>query len=135
MSERERKQIRFEVQTASPGHEARAIRGEQSNTPESMNLARAQGLNLEAFAKVLEACPMASNYSKIKVKKMLDEDWSAQATIKDCHNSTELIQSAAASVDTKAPFIQLCGALYGEAKALGLGEEDMIAVTKMMMKP
>ena len=102
---------------------------------ESMNLARAQGLNLEAFAKVLEACPMASNYSKIKVKKMLDEDWSAQATIKDCHNSTELIQSAAASVDTKAPFIQLCGALYGEAKALGLGEEDMIAVTKMMMKP
>ena len=32
MSERERKQIRFEVQTASPGHEARAIRGEQSNT-------------------------------------------------------------------------------------------------------
>lgn len=101
---------------------------------ESMNLARAQGLDLQAFGKVLEACPMASNYSKIKVKKMLDEDWSAQATIKDCYNSTQLIQSAAEDAKTQAPFIHLCGALYGQAKELGLGEEDMIAITKLMMK-
>lgn len=102
---------------------------------ESMNLARAQGLDLAAFAQVLESCPMASAYSKIKVQKMLNQDWSAQATIKDCYNSTQLIQSAAASANIQSPFLHLCDALYGEAKERGLGEEDMIAVAKLISKP
>lgn len=101
---------------------------------ESMNLAQAQGLNLAAFGQVLEACPMASAYSKIKVRKMLSEDWSPQAALKDCYNSTQLIQSAAASVHTQTPLMRVCGNLHGEAIKAGLGEEDMIAVVKQIAK-
>ncbi|KAM0324442.1 hypothetical protein ACHAQA_008224 [Verticillium albo-atrum] len=61
---------------------------------ESMALARAQGLDVEAFSQVLNAGPMASAYSKIKIAKMLNEDWSPQAAIRDCFNITQLIGSA-----------------------------------------
>ena len=99
---------------------------------ESMNLAQAQGLDLGAFGQVLDAGPMASAYSTLKVGKMLRQDWSAQAGIKDCYNSTQLIQAAAKEADTKAPFIQLCGALYKQAIESGLGDEDMISVVKCL---
>jgi 3-hydroxyisobutyrate dehydrogenase-like beta-hydroxyacid dehydrogenase len=77
---------------------------------------------------------MASAYSKLKIRKMINQDWSAQATIKDCYNSTQLIQSAAASANILSPFIHLCGSLYREANDSSLGEEDMIAVIKLLTK-
>jgi len=102
---------------------------------ESMNLARAQGLDLQAFGQVLNAGPMSSPYSKLKIEKMLNEDWTAQAAIKDCYNSTQLISSAAKSADTWSPLAQLCESLYGQAKEAGLGDEDMIALTKLFSRP
>lgn len=99
---------------------------------ESMNLAQAQGLDLEAFAKVLGACPMASPYSKIKVGKRLNQDWSPQAAIKDCYNSTQLIQSAAVAANARSPLMAVCGELYAKAMGAGMGEEDMISVAKQM---
>lgn len=99
---------------------------------ESMNLAQAQGLDLNAFGQALEAGPLASPYSKLKVSKMLSQDWSAQAAIKDCYNSTQLIESATNAAKTISPLIQLCGSLYGKANESGLGEEDMIAVGKVL---
>lgn len=44
---------------------------------EALNLARAQGLDVEAFGEVMNAGPMASQYSKLKIVKMLDGDWSS----------------------------------------------------------
>jgi 3-hydroxyisobutyrate dehydrogenase-like beta-hydroxyacid dehydrogenase len=98
---------------------------------ESMNLARAQGLNLESFGKVLDACPLASAYSRVKIAKILREDWSPQAAIKDCYNSTQLIQSAAQDVQVQTPLIEVCNSLYRDAYNSGWGEEDMIAIYKL----
>ncbi|KAH8803713.1 NAD binding domain of 6-phosphogluconate dehydrogenase-domain-containing protein [Xylogone sp. PMI_703] len=98
---------------------------------ESMNLARAQGLPLESFGRVLNACPLASAYSKVKIAKILREDWSPQAAIKDCYNSTRLIQSAAQDVKVQTPLIQICNSLYRDAHNSGLGGEDMIAIYKL----
>ncbi|VTT60899.1 unnamed protein product [Fusarium fujikuroi] len=98
---------------------------------ESVNLARAQGLDLEAFGQVLNSSPLASAYSKMKMAKILDGDWTPQAAIKDCYNSTELIKSAAQSVQVQTPSIQVCNSLYREAHENGLGEEDMMAIYKV----
>ncbi|KAF5704634.1 gamma hydroxybutyrate dehydrogenase [Fusarium mundagurra] len=98
---------------------------------ESVNLARAQGLDLEAFGEVLNNSPMASVYSKMKIAKILNGDWTPQAAIKDCYNSTELIKSAAQGVQVQTPFIQVCNSLYKEAHESGLGEEDMMAIYKL----
>lgn len=102
---------------------------------ESMNLARAQGLDLQAFGRVLDAGPLASAYSKLKIAKMINQDWSPQAAMKDCYNSAQLIQSAVKAADTRSPLAQLCESLYGEAIESGLGEEDMIAVVKLLSRP
>ncbi|RFU78886.1 hypothetical protein TARUN_3325 [Trichoderma arundinaceum] len=99
---------------------------------ESMNLARAQGLDLKAFSSVLDAGPLASAYSKIKLAKMTRQDWSAQAAVKDCYNSTELIRSAAKAAEAKTPLIEACTSLYRQAMDSGIEEEDMIAVYKIL---
>ncbi|KAE8357303.1 putative NAD binding NADP oxidoreductase coenzyme F420-dependent [Aspergillus caelatus] len=99
---------------------------------ESMNLARAQGIDLAAFAEVLDACPMASAYSKIKVQKILNEDWSPQATLKDCYNSTQLIQNAVKLANTRSPSMAICDKLYQTAVDAGLSEEDMISIAKVI---
>ncbi|KAB8254134.1 putative NAD binding NADP oxidoreductase coenzyme F420-dependent [Aspergillus pseudonomiae] len=99
---------------------------------ESMNLARAQGIDLAAFAEVLDACPMASAYSKIKVQKILNEDWSPQATLKDCYNSTQLIQNAVKLANTRSPSMEICDKLYQTAVDAGLSEEDMISIAKVI---
>ncbi|KAF4338967.1 gamma hydroxybutyrate dehydrogenase [Fusarium beomiforme] len=102
---------------------------------ESINLARAQGLDLTAFGEVLDNCPLASAYSKVKIAKILKDDWSPQAAIKDCYNSTELIKTAAHELQVETPLIQLCNSLYKDAKDNGLGEEDMMAVYKLFSQP
>ncbi|KAH6972007.1 putative NAD binding NADP oxidoreductase coenzyme F420-dependent [Ilyonectria sp. MPI-CAGE-AT-0026] len=99
---------------------------------ESMALARAQGLDIKAFGQVLDAGPMASAYSKIKIAKMISQDWSAQAAIKDCYNITQLIDSASNAVHAQSPLIHLTGLLYKQAIDRGLGEHDMIAVEKVL---
>ncbi|KAI0868769.1 hypothetical protein GGS24DRAFT_512849 [Hypoxylon argillaceum] len=83
---------------------------------ESMNLARAQGLDLAILEEVLSVGPMASVYARNKMAKAISGDWSPQAAIKDCHNSSKLICAEAdASTATKAGF-----------------GEDMIAVIKIL---
>lgn len=102
---------------------------------ESMNLARAQGLDVEAFGQVLDAGPMASAYSKLKVAKMIAEDWSPQAAIADCYNLTELVQGAAGEVGAQTPLMTVCNTLYRDAVKRGFGGDDMIAIHQVMTPP
>lgn len=101
---------------------------------ESMALARAQGLDIQAFGSVLDAGPMASPYSKLKIAKMVDQDWSAQAAVKDCYNLTQLIDAASEEAQAHSPIIRLTASLYKQAIEKGLGENDMIAVERILGK-
>ncbi|UPK97509.1 hypothetical protein LCI18_008444 [Fusarium solani-melongenae] len=86
---------------------------------ESMNLARVQGLDLEAFDKVLGSCSLASPYSRIKIAKMLKDDY------------TQLIKSEAEEVGVQTPLIQICNSLCRDANDAGWSEEDMMAIYKL----
>jgi len=99
---------------------------------EAMALAQAQDLDAEAFAQVLDAGPMASAYSKLKMDKMIKQDWTAQASIQDCFNSTELIKLASEQANVHSPLISLCNLLYKQSIQSGIGEEDMIAINKTL---
>lgn len=63
---------------------------------------------------------------------MLSHNWSPQASLKDCFNSTQLIRSAAISANVKSPLLDVCGNLYAQAMEAGLGEQDMIAIAKQI---
>ncbi|KAI1754439.1 hypothetical protein F4782DRAFT_31227 [Xylaria castorea] len=101
---------------------------------ESMNLAAAQGIDIAVLGAVLNAGPAASAYSRNKITKITTQDWSSQASIKDCYNSSKLICEAAEVSGARSPLIQACRSMYKEATDAGYGEEDMIAVIKALSR-
>lgn len=53
-----------------------------------------------------------------------------QAAIANVLENVRLIAEAAREAGVASPLLDVCHALYGEAKALGAGGEDMVAVIR-----
>jgi len=62
---------------------------------EAIHFADRNGLDRTHFEAVLNAGPMVSNVSRIKLAKLIAGDYSPQAAIADALNSTRLITDAA----------------------------------------
>lgn len=97
---------------------------------ETVHAARAAGVDLDLLQQVLDAGPMASDVSRIKLAKLVHEDYSPQAAIRDVGTIAQLVldQVSAAGADT--PLIRHCVDLYRIAEAAGHGEQDMAAVVQ-----
>jgi 3-hydroxyisobutyrate dehydrogenase len=95
---------------------------------EAMHFAERQGLDPRIVADVLDAGPMASDVSRIKLAKLTTSDYSAQASISDVLKNNRLIVDAAARAGIASPLLDVCAALFAETLALDEGASDMIAV-------
>jgi 3-hydroxyisobutyrate dehydrogenase len=60
----------------------------------------------------------------------LKRDFARQAGISDVLKNNRLVVEAAREAGIASPLIDICFGLYGETEALGLGNEDMIAVIR-----
>jgi len=97
---------------------------------ESVQFARAHGLDLDQFGDILGAGQMASPIMRVKVPKLLAEDFTAQAAVEDVRMNTRLISAAAEEKGLASPLLEACHALLGETEGLGYGRADMTAVIK-----
>ncbi len=97
---------------------------------EAMHFAERQGLDLARFVAALDAGPMASEVSRAKAAKLLARDFAVQAAIDNVLENNRLIADAARAAGIASPLLDVCHALYGEARVLGLGDADMIAVLR-----
>jgi 3-hydroxyisobutyrate dehydrogenase len=97
---------------------------------EAARFAEHIGLDLEVFRSILDAGPMASAVSRVKLAKLVDDDLSPQASIRDVHYNARLILGAAQGAEVTLPLLDVCGELFGETEASGHGTEDMIAVIR-----
>jgi 3-hydroxyisobutyrate dehydrogenase len=97
---------------------------------EAAHFAERHGLDMERFAAILSAGPMASDVSRIKAAKLVQRDFARQAGISDVLKNSRLIVEAAREAAVAAPLMETCFSLYGETEALGFGEEDMAAVVR-----
>ncbi len=97
---------------------------------EAFHFADSQGLDLDVLRSVLDAGPMASAVSRIKLEKLVHGDLSPQASIRDVHYNSRLITDAARESGTASPVIDVCRELFDEAERLGHGAEDMAAVVR-----
>jgi 3-hydroxyisobutyrate dehydrogenase len=97
---------------------------------EAVHFADRQGLNLMHLQAVLDAGPMASSVSRLKIAKMISRDFTVQAGISDAWNSTRLIAEAASNANIWYGLLDLSQNLYGEAAALCHEELDMAAVLR-----
>ncbi|WP_322047538.1 NAD(P)-dependent oxidoreductase [Paraburkholderia sp. J67] len=97
---------------------------------EATHFAQRHGIDLALFANVLNASPMASDVSRVKIDKLAMQDFSVQAAITDVLKNARLVAEAARGAGVASPLLDLCHALYGETEALGLGKQDMVAVVR-----
>jgi 3-hydroxyisobutyrate dehydrogenase len=97
---------------------------------EAAHFASRHGLDLAQFTAILAAGPMASDVSKIKASKLLQQDFSRQAGISDVLKNNRLVVDAAREACIASPLIDACLTLYTETESLGYPNDDMIAVIR-----
>jgi 3-hydroxyisobutyrate dehydrogenase len=97
---------------------------------EAFHFAGEQGLDQDLLRAVLDAGPMASSVSQVKLKKLTDADFDAQAAVADVLQNTRFVTAAARDAGIASPLLGVCEELYGEAVALDNGGLDMIAVIR-----
>ncbi|RFB80675.1 NAD(P)-dependent oxidoreductase [Methylovirgula sp. 4M-Z18] len=97
---------------------------------EAAHFAQQQGLNLDLFMSVLNAGPMASDVSRVKLAKLVTRDFARQASIDDVLKNNRFVVEAAHRAGIASPLIDACYRLYGRTQSLGFGEEDMAAVIR-----
>lgn len=102
---------------------------------EAVHFAERHGIALERFAQVLNAGPMASDVSRIKLDKMIRGDFAVQAAVSDVLKNSQLVAAAAQAAGMQAPLIDASDALFARARQMGLGELDMAAVLQAIRQP
>ena len=95
---------------------------------EATHAARHAGVDLQTLRHVLDAGPMASTVSRTKLDKLVGQDFSPEAAIRDVSTIAELVLSQCEGSGQDTPLIRHCAALYRQALAAGHGDADMAAV-------
>lgn len=99
---------------------------------EAVHFAQSQGLDLGLLQAVLDAGPMASAVSRIKLAKLVAGDFTVQAAITDVLMNCRLVADAARAAGAATPLLDDSLALFAATEALGLGREDMAAVIRAL---
>lgn len=97
---------------------------------EATHFAQRHGIDLARFADVLNAGPMASDVSRVKLGKLVAADFSVQAAITDVLKNARLVAESARGANIASPLLDICHALYGETERAGHGADDMVAVIR-----
>lgn len=95
---------------------------------EAWKLAESLGLDRQMFAEVINQGPMASDVSRVKLEKLLDDDWSAQASINDVLMNARLISTIAREAGVANSLVAASEQLLETARRHGNGVLDMVAV-------
>ena len=99
---------------------------------EAVHFADRNGLDRTRLQEVLDAGPMASAVSRLKLASLIASDFTPFTAISDALNSSNLITTSAKLAGANTPLIQECRTIYAESVASGLGGMDMMAVIKTM---
>ncbi len=95
---------------------------------EAAHLAQRYDLDFTTFAEILNAGPMSSSVSKMKLAKLVANDFSVQASIRDVAMNAQLVATAARDIGAASPLLDQCDALFAKSVANGRGALDMIGV-------
>lgn len=101
---------------------------------EAMHFAERNELDRELLARILDAGPMASSVSRMKLQKLVANDFSVQASIRDVAMNSRLVAQAARDANAASPLLDVANALFAETDTLGLGGMDMAAVIEAIRR-
>jgi 3-hydroxyisobutyrate dehydrogenase len=95
---------------------------------EAVHFAARNGVDLDVFRAIVDAGPMASKVSALKLAKLVDRDYAVQAAVADVLMNARLIHDAARAAGVASPLLDRSLALFARTEALGQGGADMAAV-------
>lgn len=99
---------------------------------EAAHFALAAGLDIALFRAVIDAGPMSSDVSRVKLDKLVNGDFTPQASLADVLMNSRLVADAARSSAVATPLLEQAKALYAKADEMGLGGIDMIGVVRAL---
>ena len=99
---------------------------------EAYHFAETHSLDVRLLQSVLDAGPMASSVSKTKLSKLVEHDFSVQASIVDVLKNAKLVSDASARAQISSPLIDRCVELYRETADHGGGGLDMAGVVRTL---
>lgn len=97
---------------------------------EAFHFAERLGLDTRLLQAVLDAGPMASKVSQVKLGKLVEADYTVQASIVDVLKNNQLVADEARRLGVASPLLDQCHALFAQTLALGHGASDMVAVLR-----
>jgi 3-hydroxyisobutyrate dehydrogenase len=95
---------------------------------EATHFAQHKGLDLSVFRDILDAGPMASKVSSLKLAKLVEQDYAVQASISDVLMNATLIFDAARAAGVASPLLDRAREQFARTEQLGHGKADMAAV-------
>jgi 3-hydroxyisobutyrate dehydrogenase len=101
---------------------------------ECIAFARTSGVDLNALSQVLLAGPMANDLMRVKLPKLLNNDFAPQARISDVHYNCALILTEAARLGAATPLVAESARLYQASADAGHGDADMVGVVHALAR-
>lgn len=102
-----------------------------SGLVEGAHFTNKSGLDLETFFKLILEGPLGNGIFTIKAKKMMEQDYSPQASIGTVREMLKHITDAAYEMNARIPNTMSNSELIASAVNLGLAEEDACALIKV----
>lgn len=99
---------------------------------EAAHFAARAGLDLDLFRAVVDAGPMASDVSRVKIDKLVRDDFTPQASLGDVLMNSQLVAAAARAAGSATPLLDSADRLYATANDKGFGALDMIGVIRAL---
>lgn len=110
------------------------LSGLMTGLAEATNLAKMCGLDMEVFRSVLEAGPMNNAVMRMKLPKLINEDFSVQASVYQALNNQQMMLAAGAEVGAAMPMVETARSLQMQAAELGCSKMDLTAILKSYAK-
>jgi len=101
---------------------------------EAAHFAERNDLDLDLFRRIVDAGPMASSVSKVKLAKLVAKDFSVQASITDVAMNARLVAQAARDSETPSPLLDRANMLFADAVEMGIGTLDMVGVIEAIAR-
>lgn len=108
------------------------LAGIMSGLAESVNFARAFGLDFELYSKVILGGPLASDFLRMKLPRAIAEDYAPQAAIKNVAYSLDVMIEAARGVGAETPGARTMRTTCEKALQAGGADDDIMAITKVL---
>ena len=99
---------------------------------EAAHFASGLGLDLEAYFDLILQGPMRNAVFAQKAPQLLSEDFEARAPLKHVLKDLHLVNALAERAGLAVPVSATNHALFHEAAELGLGEQDVMAVIRVL---